>query len=64
MSIAAARRATLLAMARRIDTYLESLIGEDKFAFYEAVRDFGDGEIEEALIRMGCVLGIEEEPAE
>ena len=32
-------------MARRIDTYLKQLIGEDKLAFYEAVRDFGDAEI-------------------
>lgn len=32
-------------MARRIDTYLETLVGEDKFAFYESVRDFGDAEI-------------------
>ena len=37
-------------MARRIDTYLESLIGEDKFAFYEAVRDFGDADIAPHLL--------------
>ncbi len=32
-------------MARRIDTYLEALVDEDRFAFYEAVRDFSDAEI-------------------
>ena len=38
-------------MARRIDTYLESLVGEDKFAFYEAVRDFGDAEVAPHLLQ-------------
>ncbi|MFT7535342.1 MAG: alkylation response protein AidB-like acyl-CoA dehydrogenase [Hyphomicrobiaceae bacterium] len=51
MSIAGPTRAKLLGnMARRIDTYLESLISEDKFAFYEAVRDFGDAEIAPHLL--------------
>ena len=38
-------------MARRIDTYLESLVGEDKFAFYESVRDFSDAEIAPHLLQ-------------
>ena len=29
-------------MERRIDHYLNTLIDEDRFAFYEAVRDFSD----------------------
>ena len=37
-------------MARRIDTYLENLISEEKLAFYEAVRDFGDAEIAPHLL--------------
>jgi alkylation response protein AidB-like acyl-CoA dehydrogenase len=32
-------------MSRRIDTYLRDLVAEEKFAFYENVRDFGDAEI-------------------
>ena len=38
-------------MARRIDTYLASLIDEDKFAFYEAVRDFSDEQIAPHLLQ-------------
>lgn len=37
-------------MPRRIDTYLKDLIGDDKFAFYETVRDFGDAEIAPHLL--------------
>ena len=37
-------------MARRIDTYLANLIGEDKFAFYEAVRDFSDEQVAPHLL--------------
>lgn len=32
-------------MQRRIDTYLQDLVAEDKFSFYEMVRDFADAEI-------------------
>jgi alkylation response protein AidB-like acyl-CoA dehydrogenase len=32
-------------MARRIDTYLKDLVPEEKFAFYEMVREFSDAEI-------------------
>jgi alkylation response protein AidB-like acyl-CoA dehydrogenase len=32
-------------MPRRIDTYLRELVAEEKFAFYESVRDFSDAEI-------------------
>ena len=38
-------------MARRIDTYLEQLLPEDKFAFYESVRDFSDAEIAPHLLQ-------------
>lgn len=38
-------------MARRIDTYLQDLVSEDKFAFYETVRDFGDAEIAPHLLQ-------------
>ena len=38
-------------MARRIDTYLAGLIDEDKFAFYEAVRDFSDEQIAPHLLQ-------------
>lgn len=38
-------------MARRIDTYLEQLIPEEKFAFYESVRDFADAEIAPHLLQ-------------
>ncbi len=38
-------------MARRIDTYLQDLVGDDKFAFYETVRDFGDAEIAPHLLQ-------------
>src|SRR5512138_246522 len=38
-------------MPRRIDTYLRDLIGDDKFAFYESVRDFGDAEIAPHLLQ-------------
>src|SRR5436190_23221466 len=37
-------------MARRIDTYLKDLIPEEKLAFYETVRDFGDAEIAPHLL--------------
>ena len=32
-------------MARRIDHYLQSLVGEDEFDFYAVVRDFSDAEV-------------------
>ncbi len=32
-------------MTRRIDTYLRDLVSEDKFDFYEVVRDFSDAEV-------------------
>lgn len=32
-------------MPRRIDTYLRDLVSEEKFAFYETVREFADAEI-------------------
>jgi len=32
-------------MARRIDTYLRTLLPEEKLAFYEVVRDFSDTEV-------------------
>ncbi|MCC6671151.1 MAG: acyl-CoA dehydrogenase family protein [Planctomycetes bacterium] len=38
-------------MPRRIDTYLADLLPEDKFAFYEVVRDFSDQEIAPNLLR-------------
>ncbi len=38
-------------MARRIDTYLEQLLPDDKLAFYESVRDFGDEEIAPHLLQ-------------
>lgn len=37
-------------MARRIDHYLRPLISEDKFDFYEVVREFGDAEIAPQLL--------------
>jgi alkylation response protein AidB-like acyl-CoA dehydrogenase len=37
-------------MARRIDSYLKDLIPDDKFAFYEMVRDFSDAEIAPHLL--------------
>jgi len=37
-------------MPRRIDTYLRDLIAEEKFAFYESVRDFADSEIAPHLL--------------
>ena len=37
-------------MPRRIDQYLQDLVSEDTFAFYEAVRDFGDAEIAPNLL--------------
>ncbi len=37
-------------MARRIDTYLADLVADDKFAFYETVRDFGDSEVAPHLL--------------
>lgn len=38
-------------MARRIDTYLQDLVPEEKFAFYESVRDFGDAQIAPHLLQ-------------
>ncbi|MEM7166952.1 MAG: acyl-CoA dehydrogenase family protein [Planctomycetota bacterium] len=32
-------------MNRRIDTYLQQLVDEDRFAFYRSIADFADGEI-------------------
>jgi alkylation response protein AidB-like acyl-CoA dehydrogenase len=32
-------------MPRRLDTYLQDLVPEEKFSFYEMVRDFADAEI-------------------
>lgn len=37
-------------MARRIDTYLQDLVAEEKFAFYEAVREFSDAEVAPHLL--------------
>ena len=37
-------------MARRIDTYLQSLLPEDKYDFYSVVRDFTDTEIAPHLL--------------
>ena len=37
-------------MPRWIDRYLRDLVSEDKFAFYEAVRSFGDAEIAPHLL--------------
>lgn len=37
-------------MARRIDTYLEDLLPEEKFDFYRVVRDFADGEVAPHLL--------------
>jgi len=37
-------------MFRHVDTYLESLIEEERFAFYQAVCDFGDKEIAPHLL--------------
>jgi len=37
-------------MARRIDSYLHDLVPEEKFAFYEAVRDFGDEHVAPHLL--------------
>jgi alkylation response protein AidB-like acyl-CoA dehydrogenase len=37
-------------MPRRIDAYLHDLVPEEKFAFYEAVRDFGDEHIAPHLL--------------
>ena len=37
-------------MARRIDTYLQALLPDEKFAFYESVRDFADSEIAPHLL--------------
>ncbi len=38
-------------MPRRIDTYLQDLVAEEKFAFYESVRDFGDAQIAPHLLQ-------------
>ncbi|MCA9758505.1 MAG: acyl-CoA/acyl-ACP dehydrogenase [Candidatus Eisenbacteria bacterium] len=37
-------------MARQIDTYLEPLLDEERFAFYQAVCDFSDAEIAPRLL--------------
>ncbi|MCA9322792.1 MAG: acyl-CoA dehydrogenase family protein, partial [Planctomycetes bacterium] len=37
-------------MSRRIDAYLKNLISEDRFSFYEAVRDFSDEVIAPRLL--------------
>jgi alkylation response protein AidB-like acyl-CoA dehydrogenase len=38
-------------MPRRIDTYLRDLVAEEKFAFYESVRDFADAQIAPHLLQ-------------
>jgi short-chain 2-methylacyl-CoA dehydrogenase len=38
-------------MPRRIDTYLQDLVAEEKVAFYESVRDFADSEIAPHLLQ-------------
>jgi butyryl-CoA dehydrogenase len=38
-------------MSRRIDVYLQALVSEEKYAFYETVRDFADAEIAPHLLR-------------
>ncbi|MCR9245197.1 MAG: acyl-CoA dehydrogenase family protein [bacterium] len=38
-------------MVRRIDTYLEQLLPDEKLAFYESVRDFADAEIAPHLLQ-------------
>ncbi len=46
-------------MFRHIDTYLESLVDEERFAFYQAVCDFGEKEIAPHLLtweRQHCLL--------
>ena len=37
-------------MARQLDTYLEPLLDEERFAFYQAVCEFGDAEIATNLL--------------
>lgn len=37
-------------MARRLDHYLRALISEDKFGFYEVVRDFADREVQPRIL--------------
>jgi hypothetical protein len=41
-------------MPRRIDTYLRDLVRDDKFSFYETVRDFGDAEIAPHPVQWEC----------
>ena len=46
-------------MFRRIDTYLEALVDEERFAFYQAVGDFAEKEIGPSLLtweRQHCLL--------
>jgi alkylation response protein AidB-like acyl-CoA dehydrogenase len=46
-------------MFRRIDTYLEPLLEEERFAFYHAICDYGDKEIAPHLLtweRQHCLL--------
>jgi alkylation response protein AidB-like acyl-CoA dehydrogenase len=46
-------------MFRRIDTYLEALVDEERFAFYQAVGDFAEKEIAPSLLtweRQHCLL--------
>lgn len=38
-------------MPRRIDTYLRDLVDDEKFAFYETVRDFADAQIAPHLLQ-------------
>jgi butyryl-CoA dehydrogenase len=38
-------------MGRRIDTYLKTLVSEDRFDFYSVVRDFADAEIAPKLLQ-------------
>jgi butyryl-CoA dehydrogenase len=38
-------------MSRRLDTYLEPLLSEERFAFYQAVCEFSDAEVEPNLLR-------------
>ncbi len=38
-------------MARQIDNYLRELVAEDKFDFYEVVREFSDNEIGSKILR-------------
>ena len=39
-------------MARRMDTYLKTLVSEDRYTFYEAVRDFAKEQVEPKLLSL------------